>query len=225
MGRIIVIESSTDGCGKQTQTEMLYKRMKESGEKVKKFTFPNYESDSSIFVKKYLAGEFGKNAEQLNPYIVSTFFALDRYITYITEIKKYYEQGYTIIFDRYVTSNFVYQAGKIEEFEKAEKFIEWNKEYEYSIYGLPKPDNVIYLHMKVKEGQDLIKCRKNKFTDKEEKDIHETNMEYLEKAYNMAEYISKKEGWIRIECVNQGEYRTIEEISDEIIKKLKQGIA
>ena len=55
---IIVIEG-TDGSGKQTQTELLYKFLKSLNKKVIKQSFPNYESKSSELVKQYLNGEFG----------------------------------------------------------------------------------------------------------------------------------------------------------------------
>ena len=73
MGKIIVVESNTDGAGKQTQTEEIYKYLREKGKKVVKFSFPNYNSDSSYFVKKYLNGEFGDDAKNINAYIASTF--------------------------------------------------------------------------------------------------------------------------------------------------------
>ena len=76
MGKIIIVESSTDGCGKETQTKTLVERLKKEGKKVIRFTFPNYENYSSIFVKKYLNGEYGKDAKSQDPYIVSTFFAI-----------------------------------------------------------------------------------------------------------------------------------------------------
>jgi len=48
MGKLIIIEG-TDGSGKQTQTELLYNKLKKiKGEnEVKKISFPNYESRAS----------------------------------------------------------------------------------------------------------------------------------------------------------------------------------
>jgi dTMP kinase len=43
MGKLIVIEG-TDSSGKQTQTEILYEKLKSQGIKVKKISFPNYDS-------------------------------------------------------------------------------------------------------------------------------------------------------------------------------------
>lgn len=218
MGKIIVVESNTDGAGKQTQTEEIYKYLKEKGEKVVKFSFPNYNSDSSYFVKKYLNGEFGDDAKNINPYIASTFFAVDRYLTYIKEIKKYYDEDYYILMDRYVTSNIIYQAAKMENKNKIDEFINWNKELEYNKYNLPKPDYVIFLYMDLKESEKLRKNRKAKL---EGKDIHEQNNEYLKKVSDNSLYICETEKWIKIECVKNDKLKEILEIKEEILKKIK----
>ena len=218
MGKIIVVESNTDGAGKQTQTEEIYKYLKEKGEKVVKFSFPNYNSDSSYFVKKYLNGEFGDDAKNINSYIASTFFAVDRYLTDIKEIKKYYDEDYYILMDRYVTSNIIYQAAKMENKNKIDEFINWNKELEYNKYNLPKPDYVIFLYMDLKESEKLRKSRKAKL---EGKDIHEQNNEYLKKVSDNSLYICETEKWIKIECVKNDKLKEILEIKEEILKKIK----
>ena len=47
---IIDIEG-TDGCGKKTQTDLLYNYLKKQGKSVIKISFPNYESNSSAIGK------------------------------------------------------------------------------------------------------------------------------------------------------------------------------
>ena len=205
MGKIIIVESSTDGCGKETQTKKLFERLEKEGKKVIRFTFPNYENYSSIFVKKYLNGEYGKDPKKQDPYIISTFFAIDRYITFKEQIEKYYNDDYYIIIDRYVISNMIYQGAKIQDKEEKEKFLRWEEDFEYNLYKIPRPDKVIYLHLSVKDSQKLIK------------DIHEQDLEFLKDAYNMAEELAHKNDWIRIECIDENKnMRTIEDISDEI---------
>ena len=58
MGKLIVIDG-LDGSGKETQSLILKKRLEEAGVKVRYISFPQYDSDSSLFVKKYLNGELG----------------------------------------------------------------------------------------------------------------------------------------------------------------------
>lgn len=73
-GKLFVIESGTDGSGKATQTKLLYDRLISDGYNVMKVEYPNYRSRSSELVKMYLDGDFGKKADDVNPYIASTFF-------------------------------------------------------------------------------------------------------------------------------------------------------
>lgn len=53
MNKIFVIEG-TDGSGKQTQTNLIYKRLLKDGKEVFKTSFPNYDNQSSGPVKEYL---------------------------------------------------------------------------------------------------------------------------------------------------------------------------
>lgn len=146
-GKLIIIESGSDASGKATQSERLYERLISEGKKCMKITFPDYESDSSALVKMYLNGDFGKNPNDVSPYVSSTFYAADRYASYKTKWGEFYNSGGIIISDRYTTSNMVHQAAKIESPEK-EKFLEWLYDLEFNIYGIPTPDEVIFLDRK-----------------------------------------------------------------------------
>ena len=53
LGKLIVIEGS-DGSGKATQTRKLYDRLSDLEGKVKRLSFPNYESESSALIRMYL---------------------------------------------------------------------------------------------------------------------------------------------------------------------------
>ena len=74
-GRLIVIEG-TDSSGKETQTAMLFERLSEKISNIRKISFPNYESPACAPVKMYLAGDFGTDAEKVNPYPASTMYAI-----------------------------------------------------------------------------------------------------------------------------------------------------
>lgn len=111
MGKLIVIEG-TDSSGKETQTKKLYERLANEIEKVRKISFPNYESPACEPVKMYLAGAFGDNALNVNPYPVPTMFAIDRYASYKMDWESFYNAGGIIVTDRYTTSNMVHQAQK-----------------------------------------------------------------------------------------------------------------
>ena len=76
-GKLIVIEG-LDSSGKETQSRLLLEVLRKKGYKTERFEFPNYESNSSALVKMYLSGEFGSNADDVNAYAASSFYAVDR---------------------------------------------------------------------------------------------------------------------------------------------------
>ena len=114
---------------------------------MKKITFPDYESDSSALVKMYLNGDFGKNPGDVNPYVASTFYAVDRFASYKTKWGKNYESGEIILADRYTTSNMVHQAAKIQDLAEKDAFLDWLWDFEFNMYKLPVPDCVFFLDM------------------------------------------------------------------------------
>ena len=221
MGKIFVIDG-TDGSGKQTQFERLKQRLTKEGIKYKVMSFPNYESPSSSLVKMYLSGEFGKNAQKISPYIASTFYAVDRYATFQTEYKEYYEKGGIILADRYTTANMVHQAGKIEEKQERKKFLDWLWDFEFHLYGLPIPDQVFFLNMPVEKSLELIKNRENKFSHQAQKDIHESDKNHLIDAYHAACEVAKEYNWYELQCMKNHELRTIEDIHAEIYQEIKK---
>ena len=223
MGKLFVIDG-TDGSGKQTQFQQLQESLLKDGIDYKVVSFPNYDSPSSALVQMYLSGEFGENAKEISPYIASTFYAADRYATFQTGYKKYYEDGGIILADRYTTANMVHQAGKIKDEKEREKFLNWLWDFEFNLYGLPVPSEVFFLNMPVEKSIELMKDRENKFTHQEKKDIHERDINHLKDAYEAACDVSKKYNWYEIKCVKNNEIRTIEDIHQEIYNELKKQI-
>lgn len=223
MGKLFVIDG-TDGSGKQTQFQQLQESLLKDGIDYKVVSFPNYDSPSSALVKMYLSGEFGENAKEISSYIASTFYAADRYATFQTGYKKYYEDGGIILADRYTTANMVHQAGKIKDEKEREKFLNWLWDFEFNLYGLPVPSEVFFLNMPVEKSIELMKDRENKFTHQEKKDIHERDINHLKDAYEAACDVSKKYNWYEIKCVKNNEIRTIEDIHQEIYNEVKKHI-
>ena len=223
MGKLFVIDG-TDGSGKQTQFEKLKENLNKKGIEFKTVSFPNYDSPSSSLVKMYLSGEFGDDAKTISPYIASTFYAADRYATYKKDFEDYYKNGGIILADRYTTANMVHQAGKIKDEKERKKFLDWLFNLEFEIYGIPKPDLVFFLNMPPKKSLELMKNRENKFTHGIEKDIHERDEKHIIDSYNAACSLVDKYGWNEIKCIKDDKIRTIEEISEEIFKKVLENI-
>ncbi|MBC2856367.1 MAG: thymidylate kinase [Cetobacterium sp.] len=215
MGKLIVIEG-TDSSGKQTQTERIYETLLNEKKNIKKISFPNYSSPACEPVKMYLAGNFGKEATKINPYPVSTMFAIDRYASFKMDWENFYNSDGIIITDRYVTSNMVHQASKISDLKEKYEYLDWLEDLEYNKIGIPKPDLVIFLNMPTEVAIKLMEERKNKITGEDQKDIHESDKEYLKKSYENACEIAKKYNWAEVKCVDGDRLKTREEISKEI---------
>lgn len=221
-GKLFVIESGSDASGKATQSERLFNRLRADEYNIRKIEFPNYKSESSALVKMYLRGDFGKNPGDVDPYIASTFYAVDRYASFKTEWESFYNDGGIILCDRYTTSNMVHQAAKFEGAEEERnRFLDWLWNLEFKMYKLPVPDCVVFLDMPPEMSQILMKNRENKFTGGTEKDIHESNKGYLIDSYNNALKVAEKYNWNKVNCASSGNLRPIDEIHEEIYNLVK----
>ncbi len=217
MSKLIIIEG-LDGSGKSTQTALLQEYFEKSGVTYKKIKLPDYESPSSTLVNMYLGGEFGDNADDVNPYAAGAFYAVDRFASYKLKWKKDYENGTLILADRYATSNSIYQMEKLSQSEW-EYYLDWSADFEYNKIGIPKPDLVLFLDMPVEISQRLMTSRYN--GDEAKKDVHEKNVEFLNNCRKSALFAAKKQGWCVIECSDGVNPLSIEEIHSKIIAAVK----
>lgn len=211
-GKLIVIEG-LDGSGKATQAQKLFEKLKDQGKQVIKVSFPDYNSNSSALVKMYLNGEFGSDPNQVNPYAASSFYAIDRFASYTKNWKNFYLDDGTVIADRYTTSNAIHQCAKLPK-EQWKDFINWLFHYEYELLGVPKPYRTLYLRVDPEVSQKLMTKRYQ--GNEERKDTHESDLEYLRRSREAADYCAKELGWTLIECVQNGDMRSIEDIAADI---------
>lgn len=212
-GKLIVIEG-LDGSGKGTQAKLLAENLAAQGLSVRKISFPDYASDSSALVKMYLAGEFGSDPGDVNAYAASTFYAVDRFASFKKDWGKFYAEGGVIVADRYTTSNAVHQCSKLPEGEW-DAFLAWLFDFEYRMMGIPAPDAVVYLNVEPTVSQKLMTGRYA--GDESKKDIHEGNLDYLNRSRLAAGYCSRKLGWKEIACCDASGMRSIEDIQQEIL--------
>lgn len=210
---ILIAIDGLDGSGKETQSNALCAFLQNKGIKHRCVSFPNYNTKGCSLVELYLKGEFGEDPMAVNAYAASSFFAMDRYSSYMLDWKKDYEEGIVIIANRYTSANLVHQMAKLPEDER-QGFMEWLVAYEYGLLGLPKPDGVIYLCLPPQISESLVqkRCDSTGVT----KDIHEKNSGFLAASYKAALYASEKCGWHRVDCVKEGSLRSIEDIGGEV---------
>lgn len=213
MSSFIAIDG-LDGSGKATQSALLASALEQSGHKVRRLSFPMYDSISSTFVKMYLAGELGAHAGDTNAYAASTFFSVDRYISYITDWKRDIERDDTVIIaDRYTSANAVHQLSKLERAEW-DTYLSWLIDFEYNKLALPSPDLVIYLEVAPDISMKLIESRSNETGRK--KDIHETDPDFLKRSYDAAIYASNMLAWERVRCYDDTGMRPIDDIAAQL---------
>lgn len=217
-GKLIVIEGACDGIGKSTQYQKLIGRLKQEGKKVVSHHFPTYGSYQAMPGEEYLKGSLGKK-EDISPYLVNTFFAVDRAITWITELKKEYENGSIIILDRYTTSSTLYQSSLIDDLDERKKFIDYIIDYEWNKLGIKKPDQVIFLNADFEAVQNMLKLRGD--NGGVENDIYEADMVFMEKVHDNAVSVAKYLNWDIIECSKDGKMLSIDEIHDKIYDVFK----
>ena len=218
MGKLIVIEG-TDGSGKSTQFRALTERLQKDGQAFKTLVFPRYSEPSSALIRMYLGGEFGSNPADVNAYAASAFYAVDRYASYKQDWGQWYEDGGLIVSDRYTTSNAVHQASK-EQGQAQEEFLKWLYEFEYDKLGLPRPDLTIYLDVPTDFTEKLLRSREA--ATNTAADIHEQDTAYLATCRLTGRAAAKYYGWTVVNCVQDGNMRSIEDIHEEIYRYVRQ---
>ena len=217
MGKLIVFEGS-DGSGKSTQFKLLTKRLRDEGADFHRLQFPQYLEPSSALIRMYLGGEFGESPDDVNAYAASTFYAVDRYASYVKVWREYYQNGGLVLSDRYTTSNAVHQGGKLPP-EAREDFFRWLYDFEFAKMGLPKPDLVICLDMPVELSEQLM--RKREQSTGTHADIHERDEDYLKKCRDVALHAAKYYGWRTVSCAKDGAIRGVEDIHEEVYAIVK----
>ncbi len=196
---LFVIEG-LDGCGKSTQLPLVSDALSKRSIPNRSISYPDYTSESSALVRLYLQGEFGDSADAVNAYAASSFYAVDRYASYMQYWKHDYENGTAILAGRYVSSNAIYQMTKLPR-EAWDDYLAWLADYEYDKLGLPRPDAVIFLDMPLALSQQLLMQRYEGESDR--KDIHERDLTYLAKCHEAAMYAAEKMGWHILPCADE----------------------
>lgn len=224
--KIIVIEG-TDGSGKETQSKKAEKYLSDKGFKVKRFSFPVYNSPTGKIVGASYLGKpelgesvFPETSAYVDPIVSSLYYAADRRYNFLKEIEEEIYKNDYIILDRYTTSNMGHQAGKAKTKKEKDKILNFIEKLEFDLCELPRPDIVVFLHMPYEATIELRK-------DRASGDGNENNPEHLINAEKTYLYIAKKYNWKNINCIKTKKYtslndiKSIDEISLEVIDTIK----
>lgn len=228
MGKLIVVEG-TDCSGKETQTRLLVERLEKENLKVKRLSFPMYDTPTGKIIGSCLLGKpdmvneylkinssfFPEGGGNIDALAAIDFYALDRRYN-LPKIIDALENNDIVLIDRYVTSNMAHRGGLIDNKEERLKIYEKIELKEYVINELPRPDMVLLLYLPYEYACILKKNRK------ELPDEVESNEEYLKKGERAYLELAKLYNYLVINCVNNNEIRTIENINDELYSNVKK---
>ncbi len=217
-GKLIVVEGACDGIGKTTQYEMLCNHLRSDGILIANHHFPTYGMYQGSLVEKYLDDHFGE-PKSLSPYFINSLYAIDRGITWLTELKKEFEEGKIILLDRYTTSSLIYQSALIEDLDKKKEFIDYVCDFEYNKLGIQRPDRVIFLYAPFDLVSEIRNARKQ--NEGIENDIHERDLEFMKKVYENAMFVADYLGWDKVECNDGNKMRKIEDIHNDIYRLIQ----
>lgn len=211
MNKIICIEG-TDCSGKETQSNMLKKKLEEIGYSIYKTSFPMYETPtgrviSEVYLGRTGHGWFSEGATNVDPKAAGLYYAADRLYN-MPKIQEKLKDN-VVILDRYVDSNLAHQGAKIDNKEEREKMYEFFETLEHGLLQLPKPDINVLLYMPSYMSEILNKNR-------DVIDEHESNREYMSLAETAYLEVANRHNYKIINCVVDGKLRTIEDINNEL---------
>lgn len=219
-GLFIVLDGN-DGSGKATQAELLRLHFERKGNEVEKIDFPSYSKNFfGALIGECLAGNHG-DFVNLDPKIASALYAADRYES-APAIRTALECGRVVIADRYASANQIHQGGKIEDENARVKFLAWLDRMEHEVFGIPRPDAIIYLRVPLSTSLMLLeekRALKNGTLAEGERDTVEQDRRYLERSIAAAEWLLATQGsWHAVDCMQGEELRAREDISEEIVR-------
>ena len=215
MGISLAIEG-IDGSGKRTLSENLKKKFEELGIETEIISFPRHKEDySGELVDKFLYEDLKFNDDRHKPLREGMLYAIDRLVCLgrIREdgksiIDKYNEDT-LLIFDRYLSSNFIHRCNNMDE-NDLKVYIQQMKYIEFSLLGLPEPDVTLVLSVKPEVSYENILKRGRKMDENE-------SLESLTIAYNNLQRLCDLEGYKMIDCCKLNEEGKYEMLSREEI--------
>ena len=227
-GKIIVIEG-TDCSGKETQTRLLVEKLEKIGKKVKRISFPMYDTPTGKMIGACLLGKpdmckdllqeehgfFPEGGGNIDSLTAIDLYAADRRYN-LPKINKLLDEGYIVIIDRYVASNMAHRGGLLENRQDRLKIYKKIEMLEYEINELPRPDKTILLYLPY-EYACILKKNRPEVADETEK--NEKYLKMGEKAYLE---LSAIYDYDLIDCVKDRQIRTIEDINNELFDKIKE---
>ncbi|MCR5808831.1 MAG: hypothetical protein K6G56_04650 [Clostridiales bacterium] len=216
--KIITIEG-IDGSGKTVQFTRLCENLRAMGYTVDTRSFPDYEAFFGRQVGRYLSGEEGVAATDVDQKSMALWFALDRWEAFKTWKDGEYD---FLIINRYVLSNAVYQSIRDRDIGRPD-IIDWVFELEYGHFGLPRPAlNLFFDVAAERAGQNVDRKGFRDYVG-EGRDVYERSLGIQERARNM--YVAAAERYddvCIVNCMDGAAMKAPEAIAEEVMELMRE---
>ena len=221
-GKLIALEG-IDGSGKRTQLDLLARELDARRLATFRISFPRYESFFGELVGRYLNGDFGPLGA-LDPRLSAMLYAGDR-LEAKPEIEAALSSGKIVLADRYIGSNMAHQSARVLP-EHREEFFAWLNRLEYTLYGLPPEDLVVYLRVPVAEAHRLVELKSARVYTRLKRDIQEADMKHLEQTATIYDRLATEPNWARIDCIDtvSGVLHSPEEIHRAVLQAVENRV-
>ena len=223
----IVIEG-LDGAGKSTQIRMVEEYLLSRKIKSKFIHFPR--TDSPVYgdlISRFLRGELG-DISTVNAYLIALIYAGDRNDA-AEMLRKWMNEGYVIIADRYLYSNIAFQCAKLDNQDEQKKLALWIKDLEYNYNRIPVPDLNLFLNVPFEFTRKSLNGRQGSDRDylKGAEDIHEANLDFQEKVREIyLRQVQENDDFIAIDCFDDlGGMQLPQVISEKILQLIEPKIS
>lgn len=207
-----------DGSGKGTNVNKIVEYLQSKGKRVRKYSFPQYDTTIGKLIARYLKGDFG-DINKVPYELICTAYAADR-ASIQSELEHVLYSDHWVdyaIMDRYTYSN-LFTAAKLPE-DQWEPFISWIEDMEFSNLGIKQPDYNFYLYVDpIISIQRIEERGKRDYQDGKE-DIHENNKELLiNTAKCYLKFANSRDNWFVIDQMENG----LQLPPDKVFEKIKE---
>ncbi len=219
-GKLIVVDGG-DGAGKATQVALLAERLRTEGWAVETLDFPQYTQNTfGQLLRECLDGKRGAFMS-VDARIASTLYAADRYESK-PKLLQWLEEGKVVILDRYTSANMLHQGGKINDEAERRAFLGWIDHVEHHVFGLPRPDLIVYLNVPFKVRTAMKRAAVAAGKHGAAVDLAEADEHHQEQMEESARTIvSEKNSWQVVTCSVGETIRSREEIHQDVYDEVR----
>ena len=222
---IIIAFEGLDCSFKETNYNEFVQRMKAvyGSDNILTESFPRYNDESSVALKKWLNGTFDREHLKKYPFGVNSLYSIDRLSYWIekkdgkTNIETYKNDNEKFfIFDRYNFSNSIYNPENLKFGQKVPSIRDFLFDSYY--FGVPNPTITVWMRMR---NFDVLA---DLLAKKEGKDKNETDFEFIHDVWERMEYVLKwhyeqeiGSKFVIAECLDENNnIRSREDIANDI---------